>query len=82
MPADPLGQNYLPNLVAIKGNLLATLAAETAYQAAYGPKPTYSLDGESYSWTEWRSAVLDKVEQLGKLIQLEQPFIITHRARA
>lgn len=72
----------LQNLQTIKSNLLASLAAETTYQAAHGPKPSYSLDGESYSWTEWREAVLRKITTLNALIQSEGgPFVITSRAR-
>lgn len=70
------------NLQAIKANLLASLATETAYQQAHGPRPSYSLDGESYQWTEWREAILRKVDQLNHLIQLEgSPFVIQSRAR-
>lgn len=72
----------LQNLQSIKSNLIASLAAETLYCATHSPKPTYALDGENYLWTEWREAVLRKVELLNKLIQLEGgPFIITSRAR-
>ena len=32
------------------------------------PKPTYSSDGESWDWTGYQSMILDKLEQLQKLI--------------
>jgi len=59
------------NLNTIKANFMALLATETAYQVANGPKPTYSLDGESYQWDSWRQAMLDKIETINKLIQME-----------
>jgi hypothetical protein len=72
----------LTNLQAIKSNLIATLAAEATYQSSHGPKPTYSLDGESYDWTGYRTAVIAAVEKLNSLIQLETtPFVIRSRAR-
>ena len=71
------------NLLAIKSNLIAQLANETAAVLAGGAKPSYSLDGESYSWTEWRQALLAKVELLNKLIQLEAgPFQFVSIKRA
>ncbi|MBY0523439.1 MAG: hypothetical protein K2R98_08565 [Gemmataceae bacterium] len=72
----------LSNLQTIKSNLLAVLAAETAYQLANGPKPTYTLDGENYLWSEWREAVLRKVDMLNRLIQSEAgPFQLGMRLR-
>lgn len=59
------------NLTRIKANLALLLATETDYQVANGPKPSYSLDGESYQWTEWREAILRKMDALDKLIQNE-----------
>jgi len=71
------------NLAAIKASLLQQLADETAFCQANGPKPSYSLDGESYSWTEWREAVLRKVTSLNTLIQQEEgPWCLRSRARA
>lgn len=71
----------LQNLENVKSSLLATLAAETAYQETHGPKPDYSLDGESYQWTAWREAVLRKIEVLNRLIQQEKPFFLSSRGR-
>ena len=69
-------------LETIKASLLASLASETAYQEANGPRPDYSLDGESYSWASWREAVLRKVETINRLIQQEQPYFISSRGKA
>lgn len=72
----------LERLQAIKADLLTALANESAHQAERGAKPTYSLDGESYSWAEWREAVLRKIEVINRLIQQEQPFQHSSRGRA
>lgn len=72
----------LANLQSIRSNLLASLASETTYQQVYGPRSTYSLDGESYQWTEWREAIVRKITQLNLLIQQEQPFWVSSRGRS
>lgn len=70
-------------LQAAYEDMAVTLAMEEAYCAAHGPKPSYSLDGESYSWTEWREAQVRAMDSLKKLIQLEGgPFIVQSRMRA
>ncbi len=71
----------LQNLVAIRSNIIATLAAEQVYAATHGPKLTYSLDGESYSWTEWEEAAARKIALLNTLIQNEQPYCIRSNVR-
>ena len=72
----------LQNLETIKSSLLVSLAAEVAYCESHGPKPDYSLDGESYQWTAWREAVLRKIEVLNRLIQQERPFFLSTRGRS
>lgn len=67
---------------AIYDNLMTTLALEQVYCATHGPKPTYSLDGESYQWSEWEEAALRKAEALRKQINAAQPYIIRSRGRA
>lgn len=71
----------LASLIATRSSLIAALAAEAAYQEGYGPQPSYTLDGESYQKTEWREAVVRKIELLDRLIQNRRPYIIRSRAR-
>ena len=72
----------LASLQAAKQSLAISLANETAYQTQYGPRPSYSLDGESYDWPGWRMACLTKIEKLNTLIQLEAgPFEVRSLAR-
>ena len=70
------------NLKAAKASLIEQLRIETAYCEVYGPKPSYSLDGESYQWTEWRTAVLEQIKNLNVVIQQEQPFWHSMRGRS
>jgi hypothetical protein len=66
----------LQNLQTIKSGLLDLLAKETTYQQANGAKPSYSIDGESVQWTEWRDRMITKIGELNTLIQNEQsPFM-------
>ena len=59
------------SLVAAKASIAALIATETAYQVTNGPRPSYSLDGESYDWPGWLSAMVEKIEKLNALIQVE-----------
>ena len=46
------------------------------------PKPTYSSDGESWDWNGYQSMILDKLEQLQKLIVMASgPYEIFTRGR-
>lgn len=68
---------YLENLTTARDNVAANLAAMTA-----SPKPTYSVDGESYSWSELFSTYTQQLEALEKAIQRASgPFVVRSRAR-
>ena len=44
------------------------------------PKPSYSLDGESYQWESYRRSLEDSVERLQKLaVILQGPFEVRSR---
>lgn len=46
------------------------------------PKVTNSVDGESYSWGEYQSFIVDKLTQLQQVQQrLSGPFWVTNYAR-
>lgn len=71
------------SLQTTRANLVAVLAAETAAQLAGGAKPTYSLDGVSYSWTEWREATIRQIDSITQTIRiLSQPWIVRSRGKA
>jgi hypothetical protein len=56
----------LDNLQSAKLNISANLAAITA-----NPKPSYSLDGESYSWAEYYQILIQQMLTLDEAIQRE-----------
>ncbi len=71
------------DLKTIRASYIATLKTEAAYQAANGPKPSYSIDGESVNWDAWRDSMLKKIEDLTNLIQaIAGPFSVRSRGRA
>lgn len=67
---------------AIRDALISEVQTETAaWVLAGGPKPNYSLDGQSVSWNEWLSNRTDQIEKMNKLIQiLEGPWMVVSRA--
>ena len=61
----------LDNLQQIKSNLIAKLEEVTQC-----PKPTYSIDGQSVSWTEYYKMLMEQIKSINELIQMEDPYII------
>ena len=51
------------NIVTIRSNLLAYLATESA-----NPKPSYSIDGQSVSWDQHRTSIMQQISELNELI--------------
>lgn len=60
----------LDNLTAAKANLTAKLASVAA-----DPKPTYSIDGVSFSWESYFRMLTDQLKAINTLITAEDPFI-------
>jgi hypothetical protein len=72
----------LANLQAIQANWIAELALEAASTLVNGPKPSYSLDGESVQWEQYRDAMQKRIDNLYPLIQRAGgPFIVHSRVR-
>ena len=63
MPSD------LEQLHTIRRQILAELASLTALR-----KPTYSVDGQTFSWNDYRSRLLSDLREVDELIAGEQPF--------
>jgi hypothetical protein len=63
MPSD------LENLQTIRSQILTELAAITAER-----KPTYSIDGQTFSWNDYRSRLLTDLREVDELIAAEQPL--------
>lgn len=60
----------LDNAIAAQNSLAASLAQETAYQAANGPRPSYSIGEQSYDWPGWRAATIQQIRDLSEVIQI------------
>lgn len=54
------------SLVRTRDNYIAALEDISA-----NPKPTYSIDGESWSWTEYQVFLIEKIAELKGLISGE-----------
>lgn len=68
------------NLKLTLDNLVATVQNETAYWAANGPRPTYSLANRNVSWNEWLSAMMDNIAKLNEqIIKMDQPYELNTR---
>ena len=56
-------------------------AANTA--GILGPKPTYSLDGESYDWTGYQNFIVSQLRELMRAAQRAGgPFSVVSRVRS
>ena len=53
----------LENLQTARDNMAARLAEITA-----SPKPSYSIDGQAFSWTEYMKFLLDGIRALDEQI--------------
>lgn len=74
MPAET--QANIDNLKARRTAIIAELAAITT------AKPTYSKDGQSVNWTEYRKGLYEELEAIGLLLQqLEGPIMVVSYGR-
>lgn len=62
------------DLRIIRDQIIANVKAESAT-----PKPSYSIDGESVDWTTWAKAQQDRIEQLNRMINAVDPYILSTR---
>lgn len=60
-------------LSAIKSNILATLAEITNPATR---KISYSVDGQSVSWTEYQRLLMEQLRSVNELLQFETPYEI------
>jgi hypothetical protein len=61
--------DYVVNLSAARNNLAARLAEVTA-----SPKPSYSIGGQSVSWSEYQRLLLDQLAAIDERINGAEPF--------
>ena len=60
-----MASTYLENLIQARDNI-----AETLSRITKDPKPTYSVDGKSVSWTEYLTALTQQLKALNEAIQV------------
>lgn len=66
---------YTDDLTTSRDNLAARLAEITA-----SPKPTYNVNGQMFSWTEYQRFLLDGIRALDELVAANTaPFEILSR---
>lgn len=65
--------SYEQDLITIRDNLASALATESA-----SPKPSYTVDGRSFSWGEYFKQQTEAIENLNKLIE-RSPWCIINR---
>ncbi len=63
--------SHLEQIETIKTNTLAQMAAVSAER-----KPTYSEDGQSFSWTEYLNHLQRRVDWCNQQLAAEEPFEI------
>jgi len=72
--------SYEDNLRTARENIAARLAEITA-----SPKPSYSIDGQSVSWTEYSNSLVQQLKEVNQQLQEiesgnEEPWEIRQRA--
>lgn len=67
------------NLATIKANILAQLATLTD---ASTRKLSYSIDGQSVSWTEYQDMLFRQLDTVNKQLQAARPFAVISKGRS
>lgn len=67
------------SLKATADAILMEIQTETALWAANGPKPSYSIDGQSVDWNTWLLRRRQALTELFELIQALQPYQLKTR---
>jgi hypothetical protein len=65
----------LENLKTIRSQILTELVSLTAER-----KPTYSVDGQTFSWNDYRSRLLTDLSEIDRQIAAEEPVELHSRA--
>lgn len=60
---------YIDDLTTARDNFAAKLAEVSA-----APKPSYNIDGQQVSWTEYYKFLSEQVERLNQQISGGEPF--------
>lgn len=66
-----------------RDNVATVIEAKTLEWTTAGCPPTFSIDGESYSWNEWLKTKVEELKGLTEAIQqLSSPWILRSTGRA
>lgn len=66
-----------------RDNVAAIIETQTDAWVAAGMPPTFSVDGESYSWSEWLAARTKEITDLtDAIVKVSGPWVVRHRGRA
>ena len=65
------GDEDTDGLLAIKSQLIVL-----QFQATQQPKPSYSVHGHSFSWTEYQDYLVRSIAAVNRLLQAQDPFEI------
>jgi len=65
----------LENLQSAKASAIAKLAEIIANQ-----KPSYQIDGQAVSWTDYYRMLTDQIEAINKLLIQEDPYFLLSQA--
>lgn len=68
-------------LASIRDNLLRIVDEQTLAWVAAGCPPTFSIDGESYSWEGWLSSKLEALKTVDAMILRASPYYQRSRHR-
>jgi hypothetical protein len=62
------------NVIAARNSLAQLLATETALMETNGPRPQYSLRGQSFNWDAWLTKMREEIAELTATAQLLGPL--------
>jgi hypothetical protein len=62
------------NVIAARNSLAQLLANETALMETNGPRPQYSLRGQSFNWESWLQRMREEIAALTATAQLLEPL--------
>ena len=66
-----------------RDNVATVIEAKTLEWTTAGCPPTFSVDGESYSWDSWLKTKTEELKGLTEAVQaLSSPWIARHTGRA
>ncbi len=68
-------------LTATRSSIEAIIQNQTAAWEAAGCPPTFSIDGESYSWDQWLQSKLEAIDKLNAQIVRARPYFLRSRHR-